>query len=74
MPQVPLRTLVEILHIVAGLAATVLIVELSAWGYPLGARTIWIVGGIAAAVVLAMGIGPVRRARALDRAERGARE
>jgi hypothetical protein len=71
---VPLRTLVEILHIIAGLAATALIVELSAWGYPLGTRTIWIVGGIAALVVLAMGVGPVRRAWAADRAEKTARD
>lgn len=70
----PLRTLVEILHIVAGLAATVLIVELSAWGYPLGARVIWFIGGIAALVVLAMGVGPVRRAWAADHAENAARD
>ena len=64
----PVRTLEEILHIVAGLAATWLIVTLSAWGYPLGARTIRIVGIVAAAIVVAMGVGPVRRAWVQDRA------
>ena len=68
----PLRTLVEVLHVVVGLAAAVLIVELSAWSYPLGARAIWITGGIAALMVLAMGVGPIRRAWAADHAEKAA--
>lgn len=64
----PVRTLAEILHIVAGLAATWLIVALSAWGYPPGAGTIRIVGMAAAVIVAAMGVGPVRRAWGQDRA------
>lgn len=65
-------TLIELLHIAAGLAGTLLITKLSAWAYPLGRETIWTVGYLSAAVVALMGIRPLRRALARDRGEGGA--
>ena len=69
----PTRTLVELLHLAAGLAATVLIVRLSAWAYPLGRGVIEATGWVSAAIVLAMAVPPLRRAWAIDCAERGQR-
>ena len=66
----PTRTLVELLHLLAGLAATALIVRLSIWAYPLGRDVIAATGWVSAAIVVLMGIGPLRRAWAADRRER----
>jgi hypothetical protein len=62
----PRRTLVELLHIIAGLLATAVIVETTSWAYPLGRQTIVQVGWMAAAVVVWLGIKPLRRAWAAD--------
>ncbi|AXJ94594.1 MULTISPECIES: hypothetical protein [unclassified Sphingomonas] len=62
-----MRTLVELLHILAGLMAAAFITAAAAWAYPLGREVIWWCGAGAMAVTLVMGIKPLRRARAVDR-------
>ena len=62
-----MRVLVEALHIAAGIAVALLIGALSAWAYPLAARDVWLVTAVAIACVVAMGIGPMRRAMAAGR-------
>ncbi|MES2339229.1 MAG: hypothetical protein V4537_14140 [Pseudomonadota bacterium] len=66
----PVRTIVELLHIAAGLAATALIVAVAAWAYPLARREIEVCGWVAAVLVLLLGISPLRRAWAIDRRTR----
>ena len=61
------RTIVELLHIAIGLAATALIVAASAWAYPLARWEIEMTGLACAVIVVLLGIGPVRRAWADDR-------
>jgi hypothetical protein len=61
------RTVVEALHIAAGLIAAVAMTWAAAWAYPLGRETIWWCGAAAMAATVLMGIGPLRRARAIDR-------
>jgi membrane protein implicated in regulation of membrane protease activity len=63
---VPSRTLIELLHLAAGLAATACITAASAWAYPPGRGVIEAVGWVAAGVVLAMYVDPVRRAWEAD--------
>jgi len=62
-----MRVLIEMLHIVAGLFAAMLIASLAAWSYPLARQDIWWVTYAAMIAVVVMGIGPIRRARAADR-------
>lgn len=68
------KTLIELLHIVAGLLAALVIGSLSAWSYPRATQDVWTVTYACMAVSALMGIGPVRRALAADRmaAEGGA--
>lgn len=62
-----MRVLIEVIHIAIGLAAAWLIGWAAAWSYPRATDDIWLVAyGCMVAVVL-MGIGPVRRAHAIDR-------
>ncbi|WP_431470969.1 hypothetical protein [Sphingosinithalassobacter sp. LHW66-3] len=67
----PARTLIEMLHIVVGLLAATLIATLSAWSYPPAREDIWLVTGAAMAAVVAMGVGPIRRAWLQDRESHG---
>jgi len=60
------RTLIEGLHVVAGLIAAWAVTAASAWAYPLGWRVIWWCGAAGALATLLMGIGPLRRAWAID--------
>ncbi|MHA6719088.1 hypothetical protein ACX40Y_06505 [Sphingomonas sp. RS6] len=62
-----MRVLVEVLHIVAGLIAAVVIASLAAWSYRRATDDIWLVAYVAMVAVVLMGIGPLRRAYALDR-------
>ena len=62
-----MRTAVELLHILIGLAATALIVATAAWAYPLARREIEVSGWIIAGIVVLLGFGPVRRAWRVDR-------
>lgn len=63
----PRQTVIEVLHIFAGLVATAGIVALSAWAYPLARREITVVGWAVAGIVVLLGVNPVRRAWAQDR-------
>ena len=69
-----MRVLAEALHIAAGISVALLIGALSAWGYPLAARDIWVVTGIAVACVVLMGIRPMRRAMTNDPADKDAND
>lgn len=60
-------TTIEILHILAGLAAAVAMTWAAAWSYPLAWDVIWWCGAAAMVATVAMGIRPLRRARRLDR-------
>ncbi|NYT40458.1 hypothetical protein HZY97_06800 [Sphingomonas sp. R-74633] len=64
-----MRVLIEVVHIVIGLVVAALIATAAAWSYPRATQDIWIVAfGCMIAVVL-MGVGPVRKAIAEDRAK-----
>jgi hypothetical protein len=62
-----MRVLIEVLHIVVGLLAAVLIASLAAWSYPLARQDIWWVTYAAMIAVVVMGFGPIRRAYLADR-------
>ena len=66
----PRHTLIELIHIAAGIAATVAVTKIAAWAYPLGRETIWWVGAAMVVLVTAMGVGALRRAVGLDHEER----
>ncbi|HEX8484154.1 hypothetical protein [Sphingomonas sp.] len=61
------RTLVELLHILAGLAAAAALTSAIAWSYPLGAHVAWWCGGAAMVATALMGVRPLRRAWMQDR-------
>lgn len=63
-----MRVLVEVLHIVSGLAAALLIAALCTWSYPLAEDDIWLTAYVAMIAVVLMGIGPIRRAYEEDKA------
>ncbi len=70
-----MRVLIEVIHIVVGLIAAVIIASLAAWSYRRATNDIWLVAYVAMVAVVAMGIGPLRRAYAQDRASlRGNKE
>jgi hypothetical protein len=60
-------TLVELLHMLAGLAAAAALTVAVAWAYPLGSDVIWACGAAAMVATVVMGLGPLRRAHAADR-------
>ena len=60
------QTTIEVLHILAGLAAAVAMTWAAAWSYPLGWDVIWWCGAAAMVATVLMGVGPLRRARRLD--------
>ncbi|WP_313535966.1 hypothetical protein [Sphingomonas sp.] len=62
-----MRVLIEVIHIVVGLIAAVVIASLAAWSYRRATHDIWLVAYVAMVAVVAMGIGPLRRAFAQDR-------
>ena len=66
-----MRVLIEVLHILVGLGAAVLIASLAAWSYPLAKHDIWLVTYVAMGLVVLMGVGPIRRAYAEDKAKLG---
>ena len=61
------QTLVELLHLAAGLVGTALIARLAAWSVPDVAETIWYVAWAAMLVVVFMAIRPLRLAWRGDR-------
>ena len=64
------RMAIELLHVAAGLVAAVAMAWAAAWAYPLGRETIWWCGAAAMLATVLMGVGPLRRARAIDRRRR----
>jgi membrane protein implicated in regulation of membrane protease activity len=63
----PWRTLIELLHMVFGILATLLLSSLASWAVPNARESISLVAWVVAAVVVAMGVRPLRRAWAQDR-------
>ncbi|HET9510220.1 MAG TPA: hypothetical protein VFO80_03640 [Sphingomonas sp.] len=61
------HTAVELFFVAAGLAATLAIVTVAAWAYPLARREIEVSGWVIAVIILLIGIGPIRRAWRQDR-------
>jgi hypothetical protein len=61
------RVLTEVIHIAIGLVAAVLIAWAAAWSYPRATDDIWLVAYACMIAVVLMGVGPVRRAYAIDR-------
>ncbi len=62
-----MRLLIEVIHIALGLGAAVLIAWAAAWSYPRATDDIWLVAYACMVAVVLMGMGPVRRAYAIDR-------
>lgn len=62
-----MRVLLEVLHIVIGIFAAMLIAALATWSYPLAEKDIWLVAYAAMVAVALMGVGPIRRAYEEDR-------
>lgn len=65
------RTMIELLHIAAGVVGTAICASLSAWALPHAHDTIWQVALVAMLVVLFMGVRPLRAAWRADRAIEG---
>jgi hypothetical protein len=63
-----MRVLIEVVHIVIGLIAAALIAAAAAWSYPRATDDIWLVAYVCMIAVVLMGIGPVRKAYARDKA------
>jgi len=63
-----MRVLIEVLHVLTGLVAAYAIGWASAWSYPLATTDIWTVTYAGMCAVILMGIGPIRRAFAKDKA------
>jgi uncharacterized membrane protein len=64
-----MRVLIEVVHIAIGLIAAALIAAAAAWSYPRATGDIWLVAYACMIAVVAMGVGPVRRALAEDKAK-----
>lgn len=65
------RTLIELLHIAVGLVGTAFIAAAATWGVPVAEDSIWTVAYVAMAVVVFMGVKPLRLAWRADQAARG---
>ncbi|MGE7207415.1 hypothetical protein ACQKJZ_17280 [Sphingomonas sp. NPDC019816] len=65
-----MRVRIELFHIALGLAAAVVMTWAAAWAYPLARTEIWWCGLGAMIATVAMGIGPLHRARIADRMAR----
>ena len=64
------RTIIELLHLVAGLIGTALIASASAWSVPNQAETIWTVAFGAMLIVAFMAVRPLRLAWRADSEKR----
>ena len=58
--------MIELVHIAAGIAATLALTKVAAWAYPWGRETIWWVGAAMVLVVTVMWVGALRRAGVLE--------
>ena len=63
-----MRVLIETIHIAVGLIAAAASAWAAAWSYPRATGDIWLVAYVCMVAVVAMGIGPLRKAYAADRA------
>ncbi|MEO5492958.1 MAG: hypothetical protein ABIR08_02905 [Sphingomonas sp.] len=61
------RTIAEFCYMLASAGVTYLIAWGAAWSYPQGAATIWPVGWVSIAVVVALGFDPFWRSWRTDR-------
>lgn len=66
-----MRVLAEALYVAVGIGVTLLLAALAAWAYPLAHDDIWTVTGVGILCIVALGIGPMRRAAAADRFAKG---
>jgi uncharacterized membrane protein len=62
-----MRVFIEVMHIVIGLLAAMVIGQVASWSYPLANRDIWLVTYAAMIAVIAMGARPTWRAWQEDR-------
>ncbi len=65
------HTLIELLHIVAGVFGTGMIASLAAWAVPRSGETIWYVAYGAMVIVIFMGVRPLRLAWRADHGDAG---
>ena len=63
-----MRVLVETIHIAVGLIAAAAIAWAAAWSYPRATGDIWLVAYACMVAVVLMGVGPLRKAYAADKA------
>ncbi|MEO5938537.1 MAG: hypothetical protein ABIQ43_05955 [Sphingomonas sp.] len=61
------RTIAELCYMLASAAVTWLIAWGAAWSYPQGAATIWPIGWVSIAIVLALGFKPFWESWRTDR-------
>lgn len=64
------RTWWEIFHVVLGVVAAAVIAHFASWSYPLARTDIWTVAIVAMVATTVMGVPPILRAAAADRAAR----
>ena len=62
------RTATELFYIAAGVLIAFLLTWACAWGYPPGRHVVWWCGSAAMVATVLMGLPPLRRAYAADRA------
>ncbi|MBZ6380609.1 hypothetical protein [Sphingomonas sanguinis] len=65
-----MRVRTELFYIGLGLMAALVMTWAAAWAYPLARTEIWWCGAAAAVATVAMGVGPLHRARIADRMAR----
>jgi hypothetical protein len=63
-----MRVLIETIHIAVGLIAAAAIAWAAAWSYPRATNDIWLVAYACMVAVVVMGVGPLRKAYAADKA------
>lgn len=65
------RTVIELLHIAAGVVLALVMAWAMAWAVPLAKLDIWAVDIVSIVIILIMGVQPVREAMAADKAAGG---
>ncbi|RDE05460.1 hypothetical protein [Sphingomonas aracearum] len=68
----PRRTLIEALHLLAGVIGTMAVAKAAAWGVPLARVDIWRVAGVCVLVVLLWSVRPLLLAWRADHGDDGA--
>jgi Na+/proline symporter len=62
-----MRTAIELVHVLIGLGVTWIVADLAAWSYPTGRHGVWWVAYGVMAVLVVLGIAPLRAAWRRDR-------